>query len=101
MDVVDFSLQIVTVRLKYGDKTLFCLAVMPIQPQQPVVTFSHMTRLQNCCNRAWLALVEFNDVLWPLEVKDGIFNASSKELLAQFLYECNMVDLRAIGGQFT
>ncbi|XP_057432951.1 uncharacterized protein LOC130725777 [Lotus japonicus] len=100
--VIDTHQQVVTFEVWKDNLTWVCSAVYasPI-PANREILWRHMTLLRRRFLLPWLLLGDFNEILFPSEVRGGDFLPNRAAMFASVLDTCQLVDLGAVGRRFT
>ncbi|XP_057445038.1 uncharacterized protein LOC130737304 [Lotus japonicus] len=63
--------------------------------------WGHLAQLRSTVVKPWMVVGDFNEILYPLEVRGGAFLASRALRFADALEACHLIDLGVKGGSFT
>ena len=100
--VVDLHHQVITLELQRGNCVWLCSAVYASPtPSIRENLWKDFMSLRENITLPWLTIGDFNEILFPSEVRGGDFNPSRASKFLEVLEACGLVDLGAVGLSFT
>lgn len=102
IDIVETYFQAVTVSLKSDDKMWFFTGVYA----SPRITnrdnlWGYLKNIRPHLSSPWLLMGDFNEIMFPLEVKGGEFLISAARKFVDTIDTCYLIDLGATESQYT
>src|ERR1044072_1932414 len=101
-DLLDMHHQAISFSLLRGSVKWVCSAVYASPaPQLRENLWNHLVDLRDVVRDPWILIGDFNEVLFPSEVRGGNFIASRVDKMHSMMDTCGLHDLGASGGKFT
>ena len=63
--------------------------------------WNYLASLQTYINGPWLLMGDFNDIVFPSEVKGGVFSVNFADKFSEVIEKCRLIDLGATGSFYT
>jgi len=100
--VIDAYFHAVTICIKKSDCMWFCSAIYG-SPQlvNREKLWSYLISIREDILSPWVMIGDFNEVIHPSEIKEGIFTARQAEKLSNMMEQCNLIDLGATCSIYT
>lgn len=98
----DFNNYSITFTVSLGDAITTCTCVYA-SPNATMRTpfWTYLSDLNRSIAGPWMLIGDFNETILHSDQRGGIFNHSRAAIFSNFMADCNLLDLTAIGGRFT
>lgn len=89
-----------TINLQNASTTCTCVYASP-NPTLRQSFWPYLINLSHSITGPWMLIGDFNETLLPSDQRGGIFQHSRAAIFANFMDNCNLLDLTTTGGRFT
>lgn len=100
--ISDFNNYSLTFTVSLGDAITTCTCVYA-SPNATMRTpfWTYLSDLNRSIAGPWMLIRDFNETILPSDQRGGTFNHSRATVFSNFMADCNLLDLTAVGGRFT
>ena len=102
INVVDIYYQVVTVSVTHRGRLWYFSAVYAcpyLCGRQQL--WNYLASLRTHIDGLWLLMGDFNEIVFPSEVKGGLFSLNSTDKFSEIIEKCRLIDLGATGSLYT
>ncbi|PNY14401.1 ribonuclease H [Trifolium pratense] len=101
-NVLDSNQFSITFTISHNNTTTSCTCIYASpNPTLRPNFWNYLINLQTTIAGTWMLIGDFNETLLPSEQRGGVFNHTRATVFANFIDNCNLLDLTTTGGRFT